>query len=291
MEKENREPNIKSPDKVTIEEKVPMEETIPTPQPLENLPAEPKPKKRVGLAIMLVILVLLLVGGALALGYLWGNNNNSNANTNTAADTNIANTNSAIDCQSSSDERTENKECNCPELAFSEDTIVNKQEDTIYRADSQGRFYSREGLAISVMSHGDKTANAYVDWGSLDINFVSEKTSDQPQTYEISFNSNVVDILAANFSSQAVGYEVFLFLLEDGTVEYMPLLTIHRTREVKSSGKLPGLANIEKFYQGASSPVNNGAVIAGGTVTAFAQSADGKIYQLYTILQEVGAWN
>ena len=90
MKKETKEPNIKSPDEAVIEEKVSMEETIPTPRPLENLPAEPKPKKRVGLAIMLVVLVLLLVGGALALGYLWGSNNqgqsqNSSSNPNSSS--------------------------------------------------------------------------------------------------------------------------------------------------------------------------------------------------------------
>ena len=115
MEKETKEPNVKSPDEVVIEEKVSMEETIPTPRSLENLPAEPKPKKRVGLAIMLVVLVLLLVGGALALGYLWGKNRSQGV-TNSQSETSTDNGNST--------QATDNTESQTEETAATEDTQV-----------------------------------------------------------------------------------------------------------------------------------------------------------------------
>ena len=255
-------------------------------------PVEPKPKKRIGLGIMLVVLALLTVGGALALGYLWGTESGSRGATSPQPNNsaiNIVQTESTTDCQlTSNNQQSDDEGCSCPELTFSNDAVVNKQENTAYSASISDSAYSNNGITVNAGTTGNEIAKVTVWWSTLDASFgAGKKDSSQSEVYEIKFDSNIVSILCAGFG-QATGYETFLFLLENGTVEYMPVQVVYKTREVKSYGKLSGLADIRRLYQGSAGGING---FVGGGVTAFAQSADGKIYQLYTILKDAGAWD
>lgn len=111
-------------------------------------------------------------------------------------------------------------------------------------------------------------------------------TALEDYTYEpqvIEFNQKVNDIFIGGFGQDASGNTI-LFLMEDGTVQYIPLkkafLTDHD--HLKSYGTIEGVANIIKFYNVSASFGQTGGV------TILAQKKDGTFYDLSTILQNTG---
>jgi len=268
----DKEINIKSPDEVNI-----------------NNQKSPKSGKLA--IIVLSAFLILAIGAAVTFGVLWATKKTDTPTTSNNTEVAQSNASSVTDCQTSTidqNQRPEDEECACPELVFSDEAVVNKQENTAYSASISDSFYSNKGIVATASSHWDKTVNIAINWSHLNSIFNQEE-EDSPltQSYEINFVNNVADIFLAQFG-QSYNGGTFLFLLEDGTVEYMPLQAVYKTKEIKSYGKIPGLTGIRKFYHGSSSSISGHI---GGGWMAFAQAADGKIYQLYTILQEAGAWN
>lgn len=94
--------------------------------------------------------------------------------------------------------------------------------------------------------------------------------------------TRVVDMLVTGFG-QAIGDETVFFLMDDGTVEYLPVIKAIKENKFESYGKLPGLENVIGFPQ---IQITYGVV--GGGVNAYTQTADGKVYSLYEIIRETG---
>lgn len=126
-----------------------------------------------------------------------------------------------------------------------------------------------------------------IDWDAIrqyydneDLSKTGEERidiSDQIDPYE------VVEILAAPFGQAASGSRL-LFLMKDGTVEYISLFEIARTGEVKSAGKIPGVEKVVKFYLSGDVDVTTACV--GGGYDVYAQRADGKYYDLAYSLRD-----
>ena len=105
--------------------------------------------------------------------------------------------------------------------------------------------------------------------------FKIEKTG--IESIEINFSTKVNDIYASGFG-QVIGYETLLFLMEDGTVEYIPVVKAMQEKMSQSCGKIPGVENIVKFY----------TTSGYGGVNLLGQRADGDYYNLSTILLDIG---
>lgn len=88
---------------------------------------------------------------------------------------------------------------------------------------------------------------------------------------------HVVDVFVGGFG-QALGDEVALFLMDDGTVEYMPIRKAAVNQEYKSYGKIPGVEDVIKFMDGE---LTYGPHVSHDIL---AQRADGKIYSLRRLL-------
>lgn len=93
----------------------------------------------------------------------------------------------------------------------------------------------------------------------------------------------VVSIEKGTFGN-APGNETFLFLMDDGTVECMPLHRVAEDGVVRSYGKIEGVEDVISLKGVYSSPGCGG----GGTVIA--QKTNGEFYDLYGLLEVQNAW-
>ena len=67
--------------------------------------------------------------------------------------------------------------------------------------------------------------------------------------YLIPFDRNIVDVHMSTFDMN-VELNTIFFLLDDGTVEYILIEDAIERNDFRSFGKLDGLNNIAKFYEG-----------------------------------------
>lgn len=102
------------------------------------------------------------------------------------------------------------------------------------------------------------------------------------QVQTISFAEKISDIYLGGFGQSVTG-DTLLILMNDGTVEYIPLKKAFAkdAYHLNSYGKLPNVEGVVKFYT---------ANVTGG-VTTLAQKADGSFYDLSTILQSTGNYS
>ncbi len=99
-------------------------------------------------------------------------------------------------------------------------------------------------------------------------------TNEETNEYELSFDKDVVDVHMSSFELSPSLNTIF-FLLEDGTVDYMLVEDAIETNDFKIYGTLK-LRNIAKFYDGTICTNDNKEC----EKTCFAQTVDGKIYNL-----------
>ena len=100
------------------------------------------------------------------------------------------------------------------------------------------------------------------------------------EEYTMHFNKNVVDIHMTTYEADT-NLNTILFLLEDGSVEYMFAETAIENDNYVTQGKIAGLENIVKFYKGTA--CEKGTPICNRT--SFAQSLNGKIYNVYDYIR------
>ncbi len=110
----------------------------------------------------------------------------------------------------------------------------------------------------------------------------------------IEFDQTIADVFYGGYGQNGPYNDTIFILLEDGTVEYMPLIHMFNapaTTEkalgeaaitVKSYGKLDGVSDVVKFSM---AEVDDGF---GGYGTTMAIKSDGSFYDLSTILEETG---
>ncbi len=106
---------------------------------------------------------------------------------------------------------------------------------------------------------------------------------ERTEEFEITgINANqVADVFVGGFGN-GMGDETMLFLMEDGTVEYMPIMKAYEEKSYHSYGKIPGVENVIKFMHGDYSHIPYGPYR-----NVFAQRADGKFYSLAEILGSI----
>lgn len=275
MDKEKNNSNIES--KVTISDLV--EKAAAMKQ------EEPEPKKRIGLGIMVAVLALLLIGGALAIGYLWGNNTAKPADSNAQSSSSTANnenvSGSGVKEENNSNGENDNHSAEEAKiLGFGNPEVI---------GDSYAQYFvnrpgleSANGSVFSLRFGTNGQTLIRLNWDNINktygINHLIEDNKVSEEV-EIQTSQKVVDMFTAMFG-QSSGYEAVLLLMEDGSVEYIPMAKALRDGEIKSYGKLEGLSNIAKFYLGSGYAPN----VVGGGIDTFAQDVDGKIYSLHSMM-------
>lgn len=120
-----------------------------------------------------------------------------------------------------------------------------------------------------------------VNWGEVkDIFGIKHTGREDTGTFEIKDidASRIVDLKIGSFGHLAENATV-LFLMDDGTVEYIPLKTALRNGDIRSYGKLDGVDGVVRL----SSVVTGGCT---GYATVIAQKANGDFYDLVKIVEK-----
>ena len=103
------------------------------------------------------------------------------------------------------------------------------------------------------------------------------------------FSGEILDILVDSIGEhQAVGGEVILFLMSDGTVEYVPLEKALKNggNNIKSYGKVQGVSDIVRLSTVRIANIYNGETV-GGHANPVAIKADGSFYDVGNILHDI----
>lgn len=141
-------------------------------------------------------------------------------------------------------------------------------------------FYDNaDGLSIK-LSEDRRSVKLNINWSLFGPLSGSSAWSSNVETLTINnFSTEIKDIYIGGYGQDISGTTI-LYLMNDGTVEYTPLLdaiTSNRNA-IKSYGKIPNVSGVIKFY--------TADAMQFGGVTILAQKADGTFYDLGLILLE-----
>ena len=166
-------------------------------------------------------------------------------------------------------------------------SLVNIYEDRVVNSSAHRYDLSSQHLlgVVADVSQDSKTLTFKMCGSTIkhyypDLN----KTDSDCQNYTFNFDQPVIDFTTGVFG-QATGYEIALFLLSDGTIEYMPIHQAIENNDVRSYGKLGDLSNIVRLESAsahgeAGCETNDTEGCVGGYTTVIAIDANGKIYNL-----------
>ena len=113
--------------------------------------------------------------------------------------------------------------------------------------------------------------------------YLNEQLSKQTKIINGTFNRKVEQVYIGNEGQGSPKNETILFLMEDGTVEYIPVLegVLNNNGEVKSYGKIKNVENIQRIMEIDVFPA--GAQMGGYITTALIRT-DGSYYTLGNVL-------
>lgn len=147
----------------------------------------------------------------------------------------------------------------------------------------------------NVVSEEEKDYNVYLetymgmDGTYTDIQYGQNKSQLIFKTYSyenetsketiVNFPANVVDTHLSTFDLDSKLNTIFV-LLEDGKVDYILIEDALEKDDIRTYGTLE-INNVAKFYEGTTCEKNTDECVK----TAFAQTMDGKIYDLYDFVK------
>lgn len=155
---------------------------------------------------------------------------------------------------------------------------LNKEENVTY---SFSRNASFEGVTCKITS--PKEVAIDVDWSAIENFYGTNFSGQNPNAVtidskKINFSKNIIDVYIYSMG-QGLGQESILFLMEDGSVEYIPLYKALEQNNFRSYGALEGVEGIVEILNGTTSVNGN---------SSFAIKQDGSFYNLSPILRNTG---
>ena len=120
----------------------------------------------------------------------------------------------------------------------------------------------------------------------LDMNYFNDyfpgvSSETEMKNWNLNFDKNVVNFAIGSFGRTNES-DMLFFIMEDGTVEYMPIITAIKNNSIKSYGKLEGVSDIVDI-KCITESVPNGE----GWTTTAAFNKSGKFYDLDNILSKM----
>ncbi len=137
-----------------------------------------------------------------------------------------------------------------------------------------------ENSIYTLVTSNSNTINAYA---KLNTDKKTIKFRAHDNNYTIVMSNTVEDIFISGFG-QSAGAETLLFLMSDGTVEYMPIEDAIKTNNVNSYGKLPNVSHVIKFLMAEETAPNT----VGSSITILGFNNDNSFYDLGQILYATG---
>lgn len=129
-----------------------------------------------------------------------------------------------------------------------------------------------DGKAYVTVDAKNETLKAFSD--KVNLNKVKSVTNKELTV----FSAKPVEVFRGQFMHEVIN-EVFFFLMDDGTVEYIKTVDLLNNSSYKSQGKITGLSNVEKF-----DILSVNMVDGGGYETTVAIDKDGYYYDLNEML-------
>lgn len=230
-----------------------------------------KGKSNVSLIIIIVVLLIAVLG---LCGYIFLNKDNSsstkyvtgNNNTNTKNESSQKNTETTTNTQGTKTNST---------ITFDGSKSINSSEKN-YTLSCQGNA----GIWITVDSTQKVLTFSFTPTRVVEFYPLTwQSTRNDMSSSNINFEKKIVDVFFGGMGQSSSGDTLFI-LLEDGTVEYIPIVHMfnHAQGAPVSYGKINGVSNVAKFTLSST---------AGG-VTTLAIKNDGTFYDLWYALKDTG---
>ena len=230
-----------------------------------------KGKSNVPLIIIIVVLLIAVLG---LCGYIFLNKDNSsstkyvtgNNNTNTKNESSQKNTETTTNTQETKTNST---------ITFDGSKSINSNEKN-YTLSCQGNA----GIWITVDSTQKVLTFSFTPTRVVEFYSLTwQSTRNDLSSSNINFEKKIVDVFFGGMGQSSSGDTLFI-LLEDGTVEYIPIVHMfnHAQGAPVSYGKINGVSNVAKFTLSST---------AGG-VTTLAIKNDGTFYDLWYALKDTG---
>ena len=136
-------------------------------------------------------------------------------------------------------------------------------------------------LGIYITRNDDKkSVTITVNPNDLKQYYNLEWNDDYSSATATNFQNEIEEIYVGSLSGQAVGEEVALFLMKDGTVEYIPLYRALKNVDIRSYGKVSGVSDIVSI---SSIDVVNSEGYGYRSMAAI--KSDGSFYDIRNILR------
>lgn len=227
---------------------------------------EEKIKNKSNTALIVVIVVLLIAVLGLS-GYIFLNKNSSNSTKYVVGskDTNSKNESSQNDAGTKTNSI----------ITFDGSKSINSSEKD-YTLSCQGNA----GIFITVDSTQKVLTFQFTPTKVVENYGLTWTSSNNSLSInEINFEKKIIDVFFGGMGQDSSGDTVFI-LLEDGTVEYIPI--VHMFNHVQgapvSYGKINGVTDVTKFTLASNS----------SGVTTLALRSDGTFYDLWYALKDTG---
>lgn len=236
------------------------------PAPIQQ-PVEVKKKKGCPIAVVIICLILAIGGVGFGIFEMLTVKNIEHQSEIKCAD--------STEKPKTDDEQKENKEeeSKAPHSEQSElfSNIKNEKYDRIYRK-------------IIGVSYIDETAETYKEttynlWCTTDGCSINK---DYEEIAKITgLTGQIKDYFYGRFG-QAYGQETLFLIMDDGSVEYLPMHEAFKNNNFASRGKLDDLKDIIKIHQVSGASKEGGD----GGADVLAEDKDGNYYNLYYMLYE-----
>lgn len=156
---------------------------------------------------------------------------------------------------------------------------INGGKDIKYK-ESISRSSLNNAITCS-LNEDKKTATLNLNVSEIN-NMLNLKVSENNAEITVNgFSNEILDIYIDNLGHQAPDSEIILFLMKDGTVEYLPIVKAleKNSKSVKSFGKVKDVNGVVRLSTGNMDEYENGE-ISGRYSGPIAIKADGSFYNL-----------
>lgn len=227
-----------------------------------------KGKNNVALIVIIVILLIAVIG---LVGYIYLNKDNLSS-TKYVTESNNTNTNAKNNTETTT--KTQETKTNST-ILFDGSKSINSSEKK-YTLSCQGNA----GIWITVDSTQKVLTFSFTPTRVVEFYPLTwTSTRSDMSSSNINFEKKIVDVFFGGMGQSSSGDTLFI-LLEDGTVEYIPI--VHMFNHVQgapvSYGKINGVSDVTKFTLSSTS----------GGVTTLAIKNDGTFYDLWYALKDTG---
>ncbi len=236
-------------------------------------------KNSVLLSILIILVLILIVGGFF---YIKNISDKQDKILDSLAEENIEETNEIKEENSMNLTAETNKNIEDEtktQVNFNPDKVIPENEYVLYEEDMQDRITS--GLDVKV-SDGRVFFSTDIEDDSYKLSF-SDLDLEEIKDKEITGFDVPVEKVHLAYMGNGDMAPILLFLMKDGSVEYLESRDMLENENYKSSGKLGNLSDIVKFTNVTITDLDENGETLGGAIGVVAIDKDGISYDIANV--------